>query len=521
MNRPVGVQLRRAIVAAALVIALAVAGCGGNGGSGGSEGATEAPAKAGGTLRVALESEPSTLNPFQVIEQVTAYVIPQVMETLYTIGPDGKPQPNLATKATTSKDGLTWTLQLREGVKFSDGSPMTAADVAFSLNELRTGPYFAGLFEPIEKVSAASPTTVTIKTSKPMPALLGDLGLFVAGVVPDNYGGVSEKEFAQEPVGTGAFALSSWKHGQAITLVPNKQYWRKGQPLLDQIVYTFTTDENARLAQLRGGETDFSRATPLTVKSGLSNAPDVRVEENPSVFVDYLLLNQNDPAFKDPRVREAVNLAIDREGMITAGTDGKGTLGASFLPPSVTYADDSLQPPAQDVAGAKKLLGEAVKDGVDPSFTIKFYSFDSFSKIATQIAQQDLEEAGFDVKLQALDEAALNSQIEAGEYEAVLGLYLPWIADPSELTSFYLAFYGTNSGADVEAQTALAAKANTELDPAKREQLFIQLQQMVADEESMLILNYQPIVTAVSDELSGFYLNPFGFVAFNEAGFAG
>lgn len=521
MKQPARVPLRTLGIAFVVAVAAFVAGCGGGSGSSAGDGeANAAAAQPGGTLRFGLESEPTTLNPFNAIELTTTYVIPQINETLFNIDSKGKPQPNLATEYTTSADGLTWTFQIRKGVKFSDGTPMTADDVAFSIEKARVGPYFASLYEPIERARATSPSTVVVETSKPMPAMLADLALYVAGIVPENFGGVSEKEFAEHPVGTGPFEFKSWKHGQAITLVKNASYWQPDLPLLDEIVYTFTTDENARLAQLRGGDIDMTRATPLTVKSGLAQAPDVRVEEIPGVWTYFMLLNQNDQLFEDPRVRRAVNLAVNREGMIQAGADGKATLGAAFLPPSVEYSAEDLQPPPQDIAKAKSLLAEAVDEGASTDFTIKFFSFDSFARLASQIAQQDLEEVGFDVKLQAVDEAAINAQLEAGEYEAVLASFLPYVTDPSELTSFYLAFYAQNSGADVEGQTKLSDEANVEQDPSKREQLYHQLQEEIAAEESLQILYYLPMVTVVRDEVTGLEFNPVGLVALGAAGFS-
>jgi peptide/nickel transport system substrate-binding protein len=509
-----------ALTLGALLAAAAVlAGCGGGSGSSADGGSDSAAAKPGGVLHFGLESEPTTLNPTRVVEQATSYVIPQINETLFEIDSEGEAQPKLATKYTTSKDGLTWTLQLRKGVKFSDGAPMTADDVVFSIEEARTGPYFAGLYEPIEKVRATSPTTVVIETSEPMPALIADLSIFTIGIVPENYGGVAEKEFGQSPVGTGPFVLESWKHGQAITLAKNPGYWDQGQPLLDEIVYTVTTNENARAAQLRGGDLDATRVSPLTVKSGLSGVSDVQLDEVPGGIVNLFSLNLNWPPFDDQRIREAINLAIDREGINQAGSDGKGTLGASFLQPSILYSDTDLQPPARDVEKAKELVAEAVKDGVDTSFTIKFTNFTGFFPITAQIIQQNLEEVGLAVKLETLDEAALSEESTTGKgVPAGLGLTTAWLNDPAELASFYL-FGAEFIGSDMKKLTKLANEANVEMNPTKREQLYHEMQEAVAEEELTLVLNYEPIIMATQDNVTGIRYTPTGLLTLGTAGF--
>lgn len=512
-----------ACLAALAVIGVLLGGCGGGAttAGGGSEGG-DASVRHGGTLQFGLEAEPTTLDPFNAIEVSTTYVIPQINETLVAISADGKPEPQLATSWTTSPDGLTWTFQLRKGVQFSDGKPMTAEDVAFSIEQTRTGPYFASLYEPIKQVRPTSASTVVIETTKPMPALLADLGLYVAGIVPKNFGGQSAEEFGQNPVGTGPFKLQSWRKGQAIKLVANPNYWQPNLPELEGIDYTFTTDESARLAQLRAGNLDLTRATALTVSTGLAQAPETRVEESPGVWAYSMLLNQNESPFADPRARQAFNLALDREGMLRAGTAGKGTLGNAYLPPSLQpFHDAGLQPPARNVAKAKALLAEAVAAGADPTITIKTFNFDSVSRLTAQIAQQDLEEVGFTVTLQALEETAINTQIEGGEYEVALLPYLPYVSDPSELASFYLSYIAPGIGAPVQAQTKLVNEANVAMEPAKRKQLYFRLQEEIAAEESVVILNYQPITLAVRDEVGGLEFSPVGTVNLSSAGFTG
>ena len=304
-------------------------------------------------------------------------------------------------------------------------------------------------------------------------------------------------------------------------MVPNPHFWKPDKPHLEELVFSVTTEENSRLQQMRGGDLDMTKATAISTKTGIPPGSGVRLEETTQNIVNYLLLNQNNPLFENQKVREAVNLALDREGMIKTASDGKGELGASFLPPSVIFSLDA-EPPTRNVAKAKELIAEAAKEGVDTgaSFTINSYSFDAYSGFATQIAQQNLEEIGLHVQLQPLDEAALNEMLETGEYDAALGLYLPAIADPSELSSFYLGFYAPGNGADVAAQTKVVEAGATEMNEAKREADYAKLQEMVIEEESMLVLNYQPVVYPVVEKVTGVEFDPVGNLLLRNAGFS-
>jgi peptide/nickel transport system substrate-binding protein len=303
-------------------------------------------------------------------------------------------------------------------------------------------------------------------------------------------------------------------------MTQNPEFWKPDKPHFEELAFSVTTDENSRFQQIRGGDLDMTKASAIAAKTGVVPGTGVRVEETPQNITDYLLLNQNKPLFKNQKVREAVNLAMDREGIIETATDGKGELGASFLNPAVTYSIQ-VEPPERDVAKAKQLISEAAKEGVDTGegFTINSYNFDAYSGIATQIVQQNLEEVGLNVKLQPLDEAALNEELEAGEYQAVLGLFLPGISDPSELSTFYIGFYAPGNGADVAAQTKVIEEGAVEMNEAKREALYGQLQEMVIEEESMLVINYQPVVYPVVEEVTGVEFDPVGNLLLRNAGF--
>jgi peptide/nickel transport system substrate-binding protein len=512
-----------AIVAITLIFVsvATIAGCGG--GSSADSGATTATDNStdfmdGGVLRYGLEAEPTTLNPSAIIEGAAGTVSEAITESLYFVEPDGTIVPNLAKSGKHSANGRTWTFELEEGVRFSTGARMTAQDVVFSIDQGRKSPYNGATFENISGVRSEGQARVVISLKKPSSALPAQLSSGAVAIIPNNFGGMSEKAFSQDPVGTGPFELAAWHHGQSLTVKRNKYYWKAAKLHLSGIEFLVVTDETSRFKQLQTGGIDMFRASPLSVKTTLPPDSPVRLEKTGQLVVNALILNQDDPAFEDPRMREAINLAINREGIIATATNGEGQTGASFLPPVEQYSVD-LKPPAIDLQKATKLVNEAKKAGANTGFTINSYDTEKYAPLATQIIQQNLEEIGLAVKLEPLDEAALNEKLAGGEFQAALGAYYPSNIDPSEITGLIISFFGPGSGANVAAQSKLASEAASELSGTKRQKLYAELQQMVVAEKDMIVVNYQPITFPVAEDVSGIQITPVGSVFFGEAGF--
>jgi peptide/nickel transport system substrate-binding protein len=283
----VRVSVSRLVLVMAMLIptTLAVGGCGGGGETGSSTGdaaAASAKPQAGGVLNVAQGPEVISLDPQVAIDPVSINVLSQIMEPLYKANAEGKIEPWLATKATTSKNELTWTFALRRGVKFSNGEPLTAEDVVFSIDSARKGANWGALFEAVAAVEAPSPSTVVIKVKHPLPAMEALLSSYSTVVVPKNYGGVSEKEFAADPIGTGPFVLGPRKHGSSLTLTANPGYWKQGEPYLEKVVFDNVSDDNSRVSQLQGGELDVISSPPFSQIAMLEQDPGSRSANSPS-----------------------------------------------------------------------------------------------------------------------------------------------------------------------------------------------------------------------------------------------
>jgi peptide/nickel transport system substrate-binding protein len=524
-------QFRAPAAAVALVIvAVLVAGCGGGGsssGGGGAGGSTgggepEAKAKPGGTLTIADSGEALTLDPTKIIENNSIHVVTQVVEPLFKANMEGEIEPWLAESMKPSSDHKTWTVSLRKGVKFSDGQPLSAADVVFSLENVMKSEFWGFMFEGIASVKESSPTSVVITTKKPTAKLEGPLSLpFAAAIIPKDFGGESEKEFAQQPIGTGPFVVASWKHGEALTLEKNPDYWKQGLPLLEKIVFKNVPDVNSRTTQLRAGELGAMFAPEWSQLSSLESDPGVHVGIYAMGMLDSLGLDMKKPLFQNPKVREAVSLAIDREGIITAALAGNGEPAGSWLPPVLEFHDAAIEAPTQDVEKAKELLAEAAKEeSLDLSITLSTLSGDSYVGTASQVIQADLEEVGFKVGIQPLDESGLIAQLQAAKYDAALGGALSSdIVDPSELASFWPPTNALNTFGDTETVAKLAEEASTTTDESVRKQKYYEIQEVVDEEKALVTLDYHPFVWAMQSNLTGFDVNSTGVPWLAEAGF--
>src|SRR6266581_4727874 len=233
-----------------VVTALVGAACssnGGGGGGGGTGGGGGGKPQSGGDVVIARTAESQSMDKTNVYDNESIWIFEQMYEMLYEVTNDGKDvQPWLATSYDLSSDQLTWTFHLRGGVKFSNGQPMTSADVKFSIDEATKAAGWGYINSAIKEITTPDPLTVVIQTKYPWSPLLADLSLFSNGIIPKDYAGKSAKDFYQAPIGTGPFMWDHWTKGQELKLVKNPNYWQKGKPYLDSVTWTTVGDDYTR-----------------------------------------------------------------------------------------------------------------------------------------------------------------------------------------------------------------------------------------------------------------------------------
>jgi peptide/nickel transport system substrate-binding protein len=277
--------------------------------------------------------------------------------------PAGIMTPSLAESWTVSKDGLTYEFILRKGTKFHNGDPVTADDVKFSFERYK-GSGASILKEKVKEIQVAAPNRVRFVLKEPWQEFMGFYGTSATGagwIVPKKYiEKVGEDAFKKAPVGAGPYKLVSFTPGIELVLEAFPDYWRK-VPSVKRLVMRSITDESTRAAAVKTGEVDLAYLFGGAIAGDLKRTPGIKVVA-PLVYGIYWLdfLDQWDPKspWRDPRVRMAANLSIDRNALNDAEMLGFGRLTGSFVPPTFEYAL-KLNPPPYDPKRAKQLLGEA------------------------------------------------------------------------------------------------------------------------------------------------------------------
>lgn len=497
-----------AVLAAAVLV---LAACSDNGSTGTSANADGT----GGDLTIVRAGDSLSMDNTTVFSNDSIWVFQQMFESLYEVTPDGKGvQPLLAESHTVSEDKLTWTFKLKQGVTFSNGQPMTAEDVKFSLDKARaTEGGWEFLDVAIKSVTAADPATVVIKTKYPWAPLLADLANFNNAVLPKDYAGKSKDEFYDAPIGTGPFVWDHWTKGSEIKLAKNPTYWDTGKPALDSVTWKVVPDDNARTVQIQGGQAQINQAPPFSSVEQLKGQPGVGVTLFPSTKTDYIMMNQNEKPYDDVHVRRAISHAIDREALVKTLLFGNGTPANSFLMPNVPFYDPETPGLQYDMVKAKEELAKSsVPDGFETTFLAS--SGDTTDAAIAQVLQSSLKELGITVKIQNTDPSAARDLQNAQKYQISHSYWTMDIADPDELVTFAVdpdagsrSFYTSYRNEQVIADTK---KAQRTFDDAGRQELYSKIQAQAAEDAFLAFLYYSPFSYSYSTKVQGFQVYPTG-----------
>lgn len=493
---------------AAASIALAACGSG--------DTSQDSESSRGGDLVIARPADAVSMNNTTTFDNPSIYTFQQIMEPLFTVSEDGQTlEPWLASGHEVSEDKLTYTIKLRSDVKFSDGTPLTADDVKFSIDAdtatAETG--WGYINAAIDTVSVIDDGTVEIKLKYAWAPIIADLSLFSNAIVPANYGGKTAEEFYEAPVGTGPFKWGEWKKGQSLKLIKNTNYWQEGKPSLDSVTWNVVPDANTRKLQLEGGQVDIIEAPDWSSFSSLGNSPGVVAETFPSTQIDYLAFNQERAPFDDVHIRRAIAYSVDREALVKAVLFGNGTPANSLLSPGTPFYDEDTEGPSYDPEKAKAELAQSsMPDGFETTLLIR--SGDANQASVAQILQSELAKLGITVEIKQLDPTANKQARLASDFDMTLSAWTMDIPDPDQWTSFAVdpeggsrsAFTAYNNPEVIE----INRQAQLEVDTDKRQELYSQLQELTGEDAFLAYTYYSPYAYGLSDKVEGFHVTPLG-----------
>ncbi|MET3926657.1 ABC transporter substrate-binding protein [Devosia sp. 2618] len=339
-------------------------------------------------LTIGVKSEPSSLDPQFHVLATNMQVAFTMFEPLVMMDAEVVPQPALA-DSWENVSPTEWLFHLRDGVTFSDGSPLTAEDVVFTFERVAKVPNsptsFTLFTRQIEKVEAVDDQTVRITTLRPHPLLLTDITSIpimskaaASGPAPEGKT-TTELNRGEGLIGTGPFTFVSWQKGADLVVARNPNYWGNA-PEWDQVIFRPMTNPAARAAALLAGDIDLMEDPPTANLDDFKNNPAFTVEQAPAGRVIYIALDQQDRQspgiggaeganpLTDKRVREALSLAIDREGIVSRVMGGVAVAAGDMIPSTFFGSSpDHATAPKVDVEKARALLAEA---GYPDGFTI-------------------------------------------------------------------------------------------------------------------------------------------------------
>lgn len=495
----------------------------------------------GGVMTYGRYADSLFLDPVLNDANVDIWVLTNIYDTLLMPTDDGQGvQPGLATEWKVADDGMSVTLKLREGIKFSDGSPILPSDVAWSLKRAATpdNGIWGFLVSAITDITATDDGTITITLSRADPSIIPALSVFNTAILPQKLfeamPGTTDAEkamaFSEKPVGSGPFMLASWERGSVMKLVKNPFYWDKGDdgqplPYLDGVTFEVIPDDATRILRLQSGELDGAEFIPYARVAELKATAGIDMMLYPSTKIEYITLNTRpqiegvDNPLSNPKVRQALNYATNKEAIIQIVTMGVGSPMKSFMSSATPLNSGTGPLYPYDIEKAKALMAEAgFSDGFSTSMLVLAGSQDETS-IATAL-QQMWAGIGVKLELKQVDNASRTEQYRAGTFTMRAGAWTDDIADPSEITS-YFAYSPTiesqHSGWKSEEADKLFEASQSERDPAKRAAQYAKIQEIHNADGPMVYLYESPYPVALSTKAKGFIQIPLGNNIFRSA----
>ena len=467
----------------------------------------------GGTLTFARTADIFTFDPFNTQDDYSIFTELQVYDRLVRLAADGKGvEPELATAWKVADDGLSATFTLRDGVKFSDGSPLTTEDVVFSIKRAidQTGSW-GFLFSPVTDVTTVDAKTIKIVMSEPFAPLLPALSTFAASIYSkvnfDKYG----DKAGEHPLGTGAFMLEKWDKGTQVVLARNPDYWQAGKPALDKVVFTVVGDDNARVLQLQSGAADIVDSVPPNQVDQIK-ASGAQIQRVDGTAVGWMTLNEAKKPLDEANVRCALAYAVDRDAIAKNVYFGLATPAKSIIPSTTLYYDANTAPISFDLAKAKELLSKSsVPNGFELSVTVP--TGDSTRLAIAQIWGDSLKKIGVTLNIKQLEATTAQEEYNTEKYSVRISAWTNDTPDPDEMMGAGLDYKVQNAlhtGYHSDAVRDLVLKARKELDSGKRQLLYSQIQSTVNVDCPFIYTVEVPRLYASGATIQGFEPNSQG-----------
>ena len=460
------------------------------------------------TLRIVTPYHVTTLDPIRSAAAGNIELFGQLYARLLRKTPEGELEPGLAESWEASEDGLTYSFELREA-SFSDGTPIEASDVAFSLNRVASDPESAypAAYASVEEVVAVDEDTVELRLSAPSAPILSYMEIFNAGIVSsDDVEARGEGAFASDPVVSGPYQVEEWRPNDRLILAANPEFWREGLPRIGRVEMIEVEDPNTRTSMIEAGEVDVAVDVQWSQVERLRGLDGITVPLEPSTWINVVLLNHDAEPFSELAARRAAVMALDRQGVADAITLGNAEVAGSILPASLDFVVPQ-EAPETDPAAARALLQEAGLEGAEVTVMAT-----PGSQQTAQILKALWNAAGFSVTIDQIDGGTFWERLPAGDYDAVPSSWYNETEDPDLAVRWALcgtygnrAFYTNYRNDRVDELTEAALR---ETDPDARAEMYAEIQRITMEEVTNIPLYDRPFVIAYRDRVDGLRLTP-------------
>jgi peptide/nickel transport system substrate-binding protein len=469
------------------------------------------------TVTFGLESDIRGVEPALAYDFTANPVVCNITEGLMMLDGKGAVQPLLAAKY-DHPDALTYIYTLRTDVKFHDGTPLTVDDVLASIGRVRAEAIaspMAWMYDPTESIEKTGDNQITIKLKTASGTFQFVVATTAGHVMPKKLIDASPDQPIVEPVGTGPYKFVKWDAGSEIDLEKNTSYWQAGKPYFEKAVFKIVPDATARVTGLKTGELTAFREIPPDQLDTVKALPDVTVQDVVGYTINMIAMVNDKAPFNDPKIREAVSKAIDYTPIMTNLVKDTGVQAhASNVPSTMPHsAEDVLQPVAYDVAAAKAALAASTQPtGFKTTLTVDSES--SLRVAEAQAIQQMLAAIGVDAQINKIPQADRITLLQSGDYEGMI--FHEWGADFPDANAMLLPLFHSRNFPPQNNQSKysnpavdkLLDDADAETDDAKRGQMLVDAQKLIAADMPVIWLDHPKWFLAMKSNLTGLTINP-------------
>lgn len=505
---------RSMLIALLVIFALTLSACsndGGGSGDGTGGGSDSGKDPEEDILVVSQGADPKSMDPHASNDQPSSRVNKQIYDTLLYSNEDMELDAGLA-ESWEPVDDTTWEFKLRDGVKFHNDEELTASDVKFSLERMMDSGEVAHIIEAVSSIEAPDDKTVIIKTTEPFAPILSHLAHTAASILNEKAVTEGGDSYANNPVGTGAYKFVSQDVGDKVTLERFDDHYR-GPADIKHLEFRNVPEGTNRVIGLETGEIDIGYEIEPIDRERVREEDNLELIETPSLSTAYIGFNTEKEPFNDPKVRQALNYAVNVEEVIDVVLEGAGKRATGPINDKVFAYDDELEGYPYDPEKAKELLAEAgYPDGFD---TTLWTNDNPVRETIAEVVQGHLKEVGVNAEIETVEWGTYLERTAAGEHDMFI---LGWVTVTGDADyGLYALFHSSQHGGagnrtfytnpEVD---KLLEKGRVSPDEDTRLEAYKEAQEIIVEDAPQLLLYFENQNAGVQDYIEGFKLNPAG-----------